>query len=119
MKIGSAHSAWAATMSHWVEAGSGILQRRRAMKRHPGSILQQGNHAGDRRIVLLLARPHGWRGGKDDAAQIATQLLQIIDLGAHGGLADQPHHHARATRLVNRARLALWARIARRKRWVR
>ena len=60
------------------------LQRLRAMERHPGSILQQGNHASDGRIVLPLARPFGQLGGEDHAAQIAAQLLQIIDLGATG-----------------------------------
>jgi len=50
---------------------------------------------------------------------MTAQLLQIIDLGAHGRLANQPHHNARTARVVDRACLALRARIARGERRVR
>ena len=50
---------------------------------------------------------------------MTAQPLQIVDLGAHGRLANQPHHDARTARVVDRACLALRARIARGERRVR
>ena len=54
------------------------------------------------------------RGGQGDA-QVP---LEIIDRGPHRRLTHQPHHHARATRLIDRALVALRAGIARLERFV-
>ena len=96
-----------------------LLQRFVAVHRHPRPISQQGDHAADGRVALLVARTRRQVRRKDRAAKIAAELLQIIDLGAYGSLADQPHHHAWTVRLVNGSRFALRAGIARLKRGVR
>ena len=95
------------------------LERLRPVERHAGSIFQKSNHAADGGVVLLLARRLGQLGGEDHATQMTAQLLQVIDLGADGSLTNQPHHHARTARVVDRARLALRARIARGQRGMR
>jgi len=62
----------------------------------------------------------GIRPGREDlAAEMAAQLLQLVDLGLDGRLACDPHQHPGAGRLVNRALLAVRAGIARLKRLVR
>ena len=62
-------------------------------------------------VASHFSRPHpaAKSGVGDRAAQIAAQLLEIINLGAHEGLADQPHHHTRTLAGVNGSRFALRA----------
>ena len=86
---------------------------------HAIAIFQEGNHAAHGRVVLLLCIHACWQlGGKEPAAKMATQLLEIIHQGCHGRLAHQPHQHAWTAGVVERAVLALRARIARPERLV-
>ena len=71
-----------------------------------------------RGVLLLHVHARRQIGREHHAAEIATQLLEIVHLGAHRRLAHQSHQHPRPFCLVDRALVALRAGIARLERLV-
>ena len=71
------------------------LQAFEAVERQAAAVFQEPDHAAGRGVVLARARL-GRRGrGEDLAAQVATQLLQLVDRGRQRRLPGDPHQHAR------------------------
>ena len=91
-----------------------LLQPFISIEGHSRAVFQECDHAPDRCIVPWRTRVRRRLGREDLAAEIATQLLQIIHLSLHRRLARKPHQHSGTGGLVNRARFAFRARIARR-----
>ena len=56
------------------------LQAIEAVERQSAAVLQEPDHAAGRGVVLPVAGPLGRRCGEDLAAQVAAQLLQLVDL---------------------------------------
>ena len=121
-KAGARSAATACTMSHWVEAGSGIPRSPcRPSRRLNGNPLPYFNRA----IMLpavasyfVLARLGGRCRGEDLAAQMAAQLLQLVDRRRQRRLPGDPHQHARGL-LVDGALAAGGTRVAGSQRRVR
>ena len=96
---GARFAATACTMSHWVEAGSGTPRSPcRPSRRLNGSPLPYFNSP----IMLpavasyfLVAGLFGRGRGEDLAAQMAAQLLQLVDRRRQRRLPGDPHQHAR------------------------
>ena len=102
-------------MSHWVEAGSGTPRSPcRPSRRLNGSPLPYFNSP----IMLpavasyfAVARLCGRGRGEDLAAQVAAQLLQLVDRRRQRRLPGDPHQHARGL-LVDGALTAGGTRVA-------
>jgi len=95
------------------------LQPLQPVEGQPRPVFQQGDHARRRRIVLLVPDSLGRGRGEHLAAEVATQLLQFVDLGLERCLAGDPDQHAGLGLFVDRTFLALRAGIARTKGGVR
>ncbi len=70
------------------------LQAFEAIEGKPAAIFEEADHAAGRGIILLT--PCFSRCGSREhlAAQVATQLVQLIDVRRQRRLPDDPHHHA-------------------------
>ena len=108
---GCSRVAVSATISHWVEAGSGICRfawsRSSRWKGIPLPYFRSGDHRAGGRIVLLGAHPRRRIGREELAAEMTAQFLQRVDRRGDGRLADEPDEHARvplAIHLAGRAR---------------
>ena len=73
-----------------------LLQVFQAIQGKPAAVVEQRDHAGRGRVVLLFAHAGGSFGGEHFAAQIAAQLLQFVHGGRHRRLASHPHQHVPA-----------------------
>ena len=102
-RISSSSAGWSgtavsATISHCVAAGSGMPRfSSRPSQPIPGNsaaVAQQGDHAGRRLVVLLLARAFRRCGREHVPAQIAAQLFQLIHGRGERRLPFDPHQHA-------------------------
>ena len=121
-RIGRVRVARSSTISHWVEAGSGICRSRlqpfEAVERHPAAVLQERDHRAGGRIVLLGADARRRIGRKELAAQMAAEFFELVDRRGDRRLADEPHEDAglalpgTACRSVQSGHRSPWCRCA-------
>ncbi len=78
------------------------LQVFEAIEGEPAAIFEEADHAAGRGIILLTPYFFRCRSREHLAAQVATQLVQLIDVRRQRRLPDDPHHHA-GSLVVDRA----------------
>lgn len=61
------------------------------MKGQPVAVLQHDNHGPDNLVILLFTHILGRFGGKNLAAEVTAQLLQLKDLRRQGGRSLETH----------------------------
>ena len=88
-----------------------LFQISQSIPRNPTPIAEQGDHAGRRRVVLLLAHACGNFGREHFPTQIAAQLLQLVHGGCDRRLTLHSHQQARIVQRVHFAALALRASV--------
>jgi len=90
-----------------------VLHLGEPMERKAVAVFQGSNQAADRLVVLPRAGFRRWFGRKQLAAELATQLLQLIDRRAHRRLSDEANENARLIQFIERAVAAGGAQRAR------
>jgi hypothetical protein len=87
------------------------LQLLDAVEGHPRPVLEQPHHARRRLVVLLVAHTLGGIGHKHLAAQVAAQLLTLVQVGAKRRHPCNPYQHRRRRQHIHLALLAFGASI--------
>ena len=89
------------------------LQILQPVERQPAAIFQQCQHTGRRRVILLAAHSGRRLRREDFSAQVAAQILQVVDRGRERRLSHHPHQHLRLFLQVDFPLLAFRAGISR------